>query len=82
MATKQPPDVRNFHADFIEIAKDPTASTWKGEYRQQLEFVQPWTGKKQKIFRLRASASELKYLKERVEKALEELQERMVKDCQ
>lgn len=83
MATKQPkPTVRSFHAHYIEIGKDPSASTWKGEYRQQLEFVQPWNGGRQRIFRLRASASELVYLKERVQEALDELQERMNKSCE
>ena len=74
------PVVRNVQVDFIEVHKDPKSSTWKGEYKEELCFIQPRTGKRKAIFKMQLSPTNIAYLEERIAKAKQNLRERFNKD--
>jgi len=74
------PVVRNVEAHYIEVHKDPKSSTWNGEYKEELCFIQSWTGKRQTIFKMQLSPTNIAYLEERIALAKENLRARFNSD--
>lgn len=75
------PDVRRFKACMVEVCKSPypISDTWEGIYKWRLDFVQWFNGKRRRVLRMDASVAELKYMRERIDLALEEMKAEMLK---
>jgi len=67
--SKEKAEVRKIPVLYVEVERDATACTARGEYRAQLDFNLPWNGKNKRLFRMPVSASEIAYLRERLDVA-------------
>ena len=67
--SKEKLEIRKIPLLYVEVERDQTACITRGEYRAQLDFNLPSNGKNKRLFRMPVSATEIVYLRERLDAA-------------